>query len=40
MEEERIIKIEGTLDRIYYPKYAKKLIQENLQFLGFSLQKD
>ena len=25
MEEERIIKIEGTLDRIYYPKYAKKV---------------
>lgn len=25
MEEERIIKIEGTLDRIFYPKYAKKV---------------
>ena len=25
MEEERIIKIEGTLDRIFYPKYVKKV---------------
>lgn len=25
MEEERILKIEGTLDRIFYPKYAKKV---------------
>ena len=39
MEEERIIKIEGTLDRIIQ-SMQKKLIQENLQFLGFSLQKD
>lgn len=40
MEEERIIKIEGTLDRIYYPKYAKKVDSGEFAIFRFSLQKD